>query len=91
MPTWNSTCHRATPRGRTAGRRIIPPWHPCSDWRGRGVAAALLCASLRELRDRGLSEAALGADVDNPSAFGLYQRLGFVVTTYEAVYRKAIG
>ena len=59
-----------------------------ADWRGRGIAGALLCESLRELRRRGMTEAALGADTDNPSAFGLYQRLGFVVTAYEAVYRK---
>ena len=62
-----------------------------ADWRNRGVAAALLCASLRELRDRGMTEAALGADVNNPSAFLLYQRLGFEVTAYEAVYAKPIG
>lgn len=60
-------------------------------WRGRGIAAALLCESLRELRRRGMTEAALGADTDNPSAFGLYQRLGFVVTAYEAVYRRPYG
>ena len=61
-----------------------------SDRRNQGVAAALLCASLRALRDRGMTEAALGADVDNPSAFLLYQRLGFQVTSYEAVYRRPI-
>ncbi len=59
-------------------------------WRGRGIAGALLCASLRELRLRGMTEAALGADVDNPSAFELYQRIGFQVTSYEAVYRRPI-
>jgi ribosomal protein S18 acetylase RimI-like enzyme len=62
-----------------------------ADRRNQGVAAALLSASLRELRDRGMTEAALGADVNNPSAFLLYQRLGFQVTSYEAVYRKRIG
>lgn len=57
-------------------------------WRGRGIAGALVCESLHELRRRGMTEAALGADTENPSAFGLYQRLGFVVTSYEAVYTK---
>lgn len=62
-----------------------------ADRRNQGIAGALLCASLRELRDRGMTEAALGADVNNPSAFLLYQRLGFQVTSYEAAYRKRIG
>ena len=61
-----------------------------ADRRNQGVAGALLCASLRELRDRGMTEAALGADVNNPSAFLLYQRLGFQVTAYEATYRRRI-
>ena len=61
-----------------------------ADWRGRGIAGALLCASLRLLRDRGFNEAALGADTDNPSAYGLYQRLGFEVVAFEAVYTKSI-
>lgn len=61
-----------------------------ADWRNRGIAAALLCASLRELRDRGMTEAALGADVNNPSAFLLYQRLGFEVRLIEAFYRRPI-
>ena len=30
------------------------------DWRGRGLASALLALSLREVRDRGMTEAALG-------------------------------
>jgi len=45
---------------------------------------------LRLLRDRGFNEAALGADTDNPSAYGLYQRLGFEVVAFEAVYTKSI-
>ena len=59
------------------------------DWRNQGIAAALLAASLRELRDRGMTEAALGADTENPGgAFHLYQRLGFEIRSYEAVYTK---
>lgn len=61
-----------------------------ADWRGKGVAAALICASLRDLRRRGFTEAALRADVNNPAAFGLYLRLGYEVTSYDAVYRKPI-
>ncbi|MCU0506708.1 MAG: GNAT family N-acetyltransferase [Chloroflexi bacterium] len=47
-------------------------------WRGRGVARALLLAAMAEARDRGLTSAALGVDTDNTTgALGLYERLGF--------------
>ncbi len=62
-----------------------------ADWRGRGIAAALIAMSLRELKERGMTEAALGVDTDNPTgAFQLYTRLGFVLQSYEAVYEKPI-
>jgi mycothiol synthase len=48
------------------------------EWRGRGVASALIAASLRQLAEFGFEEAALGADVDGPTrALELYQRLGY--------------
>ena len=47
-------------------------------WRGRGVASALIAASLRTLRERDMTVAALGVDSENPSgALRLYERLGF--------------
>ena len=47
-------------------------------WRRRGLAAALIADSLRELRARGLDEAALGVDAENPTgALRLYESLGF--------------
>lgn len=50
------------------------------DWRRRGVARSLICDSLRALRDRGMTEAALGVHVENPNgAFTLYESLGFDV------------
>ena len=63
--------------------------HP--GWRNRGIAGALLAMSLRELRDRGMTEAALGVDTNNPGgAFQLYTKLGFELRAYEAVYSKDI-
>lgn len=63
--------------------------HP--DWRNRGIAGALLAMSLRELSDRGMTEAALGVDTNNPGgAFQLYTKLGFELHAYEAVYAKEI-
>ena len=49
-------------------------------WRKQGVASALICASLRALRDREMTEAALGVHAENPNgAYELYQKLGFEV------------
>lgn len=63
--------------------------HPA--WRNRGIAGALLAMSLRELRDRGMTEAALGVDTNNPGgAFQLYTKLGFELRSYETVYQKDI-
>ncbi len=62
-----------------------------ADWRGRGLASALLAASLREVRDRGMTEAALGVDTENPAnAFGIYERLGFQLVSYEAVLDRPV-
>ena len=47
-------------------------------WRGRGVAKALIAASMRALRERGMDFAALGVDAQNPTgALALYEGLGF--------------
>ena len=61
-------------------------------WRRQGVASALIAASLRELRDRGMTEAALGVHTDNPNgAFDLYASLGFEQTELHATYRRPIS
>jgi mycothiol synthase len=60
-------------------------------WRNRGIAGALLAMSLRELRDRGYEQAALGVDTQNPGgAFQLYTKLGFELERYEATYAKPV-
>lgn len=61
------------------------------DWRNRGIAGTLLAWSLLEVRDRGMSEATLRVDTNNPGgAFQLYTSLGFELDAYEAVYAKPI-
>ena len=61
-------------------------------WRNRGIAGTLLAMSLHELKDRGMTEAALGVDTNNPGgAFQLYTSLGFELQSYEAVYHKPIA
>lgn len=47
-------------------------------WRRRGLASALIVRALRDLRERGLDEAALGVDAENlTGALQLYEALGF--------------
>ncbi len=76
--------------GRLRGYTEHISTHP--DWRGRGIASALLAASLREVRDRGMTEAALGVDTENPAnAFAIYERLGFRLTVYTAVLDKSVA
>jgi ribosomal protein S18 acetylase RimI-like enzyme len=49
------------------------------DWRGRGVAAALLARTLRAIALAGLVRAVLDVDLDSPTgALGLYTGAGFV-------------
>jgi mycothiol synthase len=51
----------------------------------------LLAWSLQELKDRGMTEAALGVDTNNPGgAFEVYTSLGFELVAYEAVYTKSL-
>jgi mycothiol synthase len=58
-------------------------------WRRRGVASALIVASLAALRDRGLEEAALGVDAENPSgALHVYEALGFRRAKADVMYQK---
>jgi mycothiol synthase len=60
-------------------------------WRRRGVARALMAASMRAFAERGLTSAALGVDAENPTgALGLYEGLGFHVHKPTTSYRKAM-
>ncbi len=60
-------------------------------WRRRGLAAALISDSLKELRARGLDEAALGVDGENLSgALRLYESLGFRRYRVGIAFRKPL-
>ncbi len=62
------------------------------DWRRRGVASALIVASLHDLKERGMEEAALGVHTENPTgALRVYERLGFRVVRTAAVYRRPLS
>jgi ribosomal protein S18 acetylase RimI-like enzyme len=58
-------------------------------WRRRGLAKALVARSLTIFRERGMAEAILGVDADNPTgALGVYESNGFVVTEKFTAYRR---
>ena len=60
-------------------------------WRRKGVGAAVIAESLRVLRDRGIDEASLGVDAENPTgALALYERLGFTRHRAFRIYRKRL-
>ena len=62
------------------------------EWRNRGVDGALPAMSLRELRDRGMTEAALNVDNGNPGgALHLYSRVGFEPVGHLAVYVEPVS
>jgi GNAT superfamily N-acetyltransferase len=61
------------------------------DWRGKGVASAMLARSLRLMRDRGMTEAALTVDTASPTgALSLYERHGFREAERLIIFRKEL-
>ena len=60
-------------------------------WRRRGLARALIASALIELRERGMDEAMLGVDAENPTgALSVYESVGFVVKQRSSSFRKAL-
>jgi len=60
-------------------------------WRRRGLATALIGSACDGLRERGITEAALGVDAENPSgALGLYESLGFVSVQRSIAWRRPL-
>jgi len=48
------------------------------EWRGQGIAKALIADTLRKLKEAGMEQAALGVDAENPSgALDLYKKMGY--------------
>ena len=61
-------------------------------YRRRGLARALIGLTIRALRERGMTEGALGVDTENATgALGLYASCGFVAVRREATYRKPLA
>jgi mycothiol synthase len=61
-------------------------------WRRRGLARALIAASFPLLRARGMTEAVLGVDTENPSgALRLYEAMGFEPIARSTTYEKPLS
>ncbi len=58
------------------------------DWRGRGLATALVTSALRGCRDGGHTAVVLDVSVNNPTARRLYDRLGFTVIRRRGVFQR---
>ena len=57
------------------------------NWRGLGLAPAMLGEAMRRYKAAGMERAGLGVDTENPSgALGLYERLGYKPTYREVVF-----
>jgi len=60
-------------------------------WRKRGIASALVCASMRAFKAAGLDFAALSVDTESQTgALSLYERLGFTVFKRSITFSKPI-
>ena len=60
-------------------------------YRQHGLGTALLLTALRNLKESGVQQAALGADAENlTGATRIYARVGFAVSQTRAVYRKKL-
>ena len=77
------------PQGYTSGWTDLLGVRPA--WRRRGIAPALLAASMRALADAGIQRADIGVDSENPSgALDLYTRLGYVPQHRTVAYAKDV-
>ena len=73
------------------GREYIGQVGTRRPWRKRGLASALISASLAAAVADGKSSASLGVDADSPTgAVGVYERLGFEVKHKFVSYRRSV-
>ena len=60
-------------------------------WRKQGLARSLIVQSLHAVKERGMTEAALGVDANNlTGALRLYESVGFQATRRSSAYRKPL-
>jgi ribosomal protein S18 acetylase RimI-like enzyme len=87
MPFINEEENKAFDRLRGYTEEI----HVGRNWRGKGLAKALIARSFHLLRDLGMEEACLGVDAENPTgALKLYTAMGFETDKTFFTFRKAL-
>lgn len=60
-------------------------------WRNKGIAKALIARALNALKKRGMTEAALSVDTENPSgALKLYKKMGYTPVKRAIFYWKPL-
>jgi mycothiol synthase len=65
--------------------------HVGREWRKQGIAKALIARSLRLLKEKGMEEACLGVDAENPTgARHVYESMGFREIRRYMTYRKSL-
>ncbi len=72
----------ALPSGRRRQAFVFELWVG-PDQRGRGYGRAIMLAGEQELAERGVGELGLNVFGHNPVAIGLYESLGYQVTTQQ--------
>ena len=70
-------------RWRISNVAVVP------EYRGRGIARALMLSSLSEIAHQGGGWAILQVRVDNPPAKRLYESLGFTAVCQEGIWKLA--
>lgn len=61
-------------------------------WRGRGLAGALLAAAMTAFTEAGLDYATLDVDSENPTgALGVYERMGYVAVNRSMAWDKSLS
>ena len=60
------------------------------EWRGRGLAAALIAHVMQQFRAESLTTSALFVNTNNPHASTLYRRLGFETVSRRTIYEKQV-
>jgi mycothiol synthase len=91
-----ATClnHRYPADDEVTGRRDgwIESLGTLSEWRGRGLASALLIASLHSFAAADLTHASLGVDAESPTgAARLYRSLGFELQQRSITYQIEVA
>jgi ribosomal protein S18 acetylase RimI-like enzyme len=60
------------------------------DFRGQGIARAMLAGGIAQLRSRGASSITLGVDANDPAPFNLYRSVGFTIASSLEAWDKAL-